>query len=68
MAEESQTKTKKASTTSYRFVGSHADTTAAGAPIGPGDQVDLTDEEAKEPHNAMLLETGAIIPIEEGKE
>lgn len=51
----------------YRFVGDHADTLASGSPVGPGDFVDLTDEESGEPHNKMLIDDGSLIEAAEEK-
>jgi hypothetical protein len=48
----------------YRHVGRHADTLATGAPIGPGEFVDLTDQESKD---EPLIEDGTLIPTEEPK-
>jgi hypothetical protein len=45
----------------YRFVGDHADTLASGSPVGPGDFVELTDEESAEPHNKMHIDDGNLI-------
>jgi hypothetical protein len=48
----------------YRFVGSHADQLASGRPIAPGEFVDLTAEEAKDPYNAMLIADGNLVDPE----
>jgi hypothetical protein len=49
----------------YRFVGDHADTLASGSPVGPGDFVELTDEESDEPHNKMLIDDSKLIDAAE---
>jgi hypothetical protein len=67
MADESAPKadTKKSGkTTSYRHVGLHADVLDGGMPVGSGDQVDLTDEDAQLAINKMLVDEGVLIPIE----
>jgi RNA 3'-terminal phosphate cyclase len=53
------------STQQYRFVGSHADTLANGRPVEPGEFVELTDEDLKEPQNATLLDDGLLMLIGE---
>lgn len=45
----------------YRYVGDHADTLASGSPVGPGDFVELTDEDSEEAHNKMLIDDGKLI-------
>lgn len=45
----------------YRFVGDHAETLADGRPVGPGDFVDLSDDEIAEDHNAMLVADERLI-------
>lgn len=55
-------------TRQYRFVGSHADVLPNGRPIGPGEYVDLTDEEVRDPYYEMLLADGNLIGTEEQAE
>jgi hypothetical protein len=49
----------------YRYIGDHADTTGSGQPLGIGDYVELSDDEAKDPHNASLIESGQMIEAPE---
>lgn len=49
----------------FRFVGDHADTLASGSPVGPGDYVELTDEESAETHNKMLIDDGKLLEAAE---
>jgi hypothetical protein len=53
---------------SYRYIGSHADQLAGGQPVAPGDYVELSEEDLKDPHNAMLLEDGKLIEGEQPKQ
>jgi hypothetical protein len=50
-----------ADTKKYRFVGQHADSLDSGRPIGPGEFVDLTDEEIEQPHAAGLIQVGLLV-------
>lgn len=51
-------------TKQYRFVGDHADNLASGRPIEPGEFVDLTDAEVRDPFNEALITDGALIGTE----
>lgn len=50
--------------THYRFVGTHVDDLADGRILEPGQFIDLTDEEATDPHNALRIEAGLLIEVE----
>lgn len=50
----------------YRYVGAHADTLDSGQPVGPGDFVELEDEDVRLPQNEMFLADGRLIAAEEG--
>jgi pyruvate/2-oxoglutarate dehydrogenase complex dihydrolipoamide acyltransferase (E2) component len=52
----------------YRYMGSHADMLNSGRPIEPGEFVELTEEELKEPHNAMLLEDDKLMLVDKEAE
>lgn len=52
-------------TKQYRFIGSHADMLASGRPVEPGEFVDLTDDELREPHNTMLLDDELLLLIKD---
>ena len=52
----------------FRYVGSRADQLANGRPIGPGDFVELTDEEIRDPHNETLVAEGKLIGVEDDAE
>jgi hypothetical protein len=45
----------------YRYVGGHAIVTESGAPLGPGDFIELSDEDAQSPYNTTLIEEGRLI-------
>jgi hypothetical protein len=51
--------------TKYHFVDSHADVLSSGQPVAPGDVVDLSDNDLKQPHNASLLEDGKLVLSED---
>jgi hypothetical protein len=44
----------------YRYVGLTSETLASGRPVSLGDQVNLTDKEQKDSHNAWLIESGRL--------
>jgi|KBSMisStaDraftv2_1062788.scaffolds.fasta_scaffold62383_6 hypothetical protein len=48
----------------HRHVGRHADALNTGAPIGPGEFVELSDKEAKD---EPLVKEGTLIPTEASK-
>jgi hypothetical protein len=52
----------------YRYIGTRADQLANGRPVGPGDFVELTDEDLREPHNEMLAADGKLIGVEDDTE
>lgn len=52
----------------YRFVGSHAEVSPDGAPIGIGDFIELTDDQARHPFFEDLLAQGTLIGTEESSE
>lgn len=54
-------------TTQYRFVGSHAEEIAVGdkrVPVGPGDFVNLSDDDLKQEGNAVLIESNTLVTTE----
>lgn len=53
---------------SYRFIGSHADQLSSGRPITPGEFLELTDEELREPHNEQLAADGLLLGIDKPAE
>lgn len=46
----------------FSFVGKHAQDLHDGRMVVPGQEVTLTATEAKEPHNARLIEEGQLLP------
>lgn len=48
-------------TKQYRFVGEHADNLASGRPIEPGEFVDLTDDDVRDPFNEAMIADGLLI-------
>lgn len=48
--------------TEFRYVGSTADTLANGRPVGPGEFVNLSEQE--ESDNQALVEDGRLLKIE----
>jgi hypothetical protein len=55
-------------TRQYRYVGSHADVLADGRPIGPGEFIDLTDDQLRDPFYEDRLANGVIIGTEDEAE
>lgn len=50
------------------MVGSHAEDTAEGAMLGPGDSTeDLASFDPDNEHNKRLIDEGVLIPIEAAK-
>jgi pyruvate/2-oxoglutarate dehydrogenase complex dihydrolipoamide acyltransferase (E2) component len=49
----------------YRNVGNHAEDLADGRMVGPGEYVEIDDEQLKEGRNADLIDTGVFIEIGE---
>lgn len=54
-----------ASKTKYRFVGPHVDDLHDGRLLEPGGFYTLTPDEAGQPHNALRIEAGLLVPVEE---
>lgn len=52
---------KKQTAASYRFVGDHPDVLANGRPVEPGEFVNLTDEDVRDPYNETLIHDGRLI-------
>jgi len=52
----------------YRFVGGHADMLGDGRPVAPGDFVQLTDEDLKDPHNEALAADGLLLAVSDAGE
>jgi hypothetical protein len=46
----------------YRHMGDHAEELAGGRPVGPGEAVELSAEDEKDPHNKSLIEQGIFVP------
>jgi hypothetical protein len=49
----------------FQYAGPHPDTLASGRPIGSGDVVELSVEEAGDPHNKRLIDEGLLVAIGE---
>ena len=45
----------------YKFVGEHPEDLASGQLLEPGESVNLTNEEADDPHNQALMADGKLI-------
>lgn len=45
----------------YRNVSDHPEELAGGRTLEPGEFVDLSDEEAKDPYNAALISDGTLV-------
>jgi len=45
----------------FVYVGSHPTTLANGQPVAMDDVVDLSPDDQKAPHNAMLIEDGHLV-------
>jgi hypothetical protein len=45
----------------YKMVGAHAEDLADGRVLAVGEEVDLSKEEIKDPHNQRLVEEGKLI-------
>lgn len=58
MAEEHKTR-------QYRFIGTHAEVLPDGRPIGPGDLIDLTDEEVRHSFYEDLIAGENLIGTED---
>ena len=59
---------KEKNSDSFRSVSSHVEDLASGRTLAPGEFVDLTKEEQKDPHNARLLEEGILISTDATEE
>lgn len=55
-------------TLQYRFVGDHAEVLANGRPVEPGEFVDLTEDELRDPFYEDLIHNGNLIGTDEGGE
>lgn len=52
----------------FRWVGSsHPQSLASGRMLAPGETVELSAEEARDPQNAVLIEEGGLIPVKAPK-
>lgn len=51
----------------YRFVGLHTEDLASGQPLGPGDYVELDDEDFEDAHNKRFLDEGLLIEAPKSK-
>lgn len=49
----------------YYYTSLTANTLANGKPLAFDDQVELTDDEAGDDHNAALIDAGHLVPLEE---
>lgn len=50
----------------YRHVGTHAEDTAEGVELAPGDSTESIKKfDATKPRNVQLIDDGILIPIEE---
>lgn len=47
--------------TDYKFIGNHPEDLADGRLLVPGEVVQLSPDELKEPHNARYIEEGLLI-------
>lgn len=77
MAEDSNTpkpkpdpepKAAEPTTLQYRFVGSHADTLHNGRPVEPGEFVELTEDDLRDPYIEMLAHDENLIGTDEAGE
>ena len=50
----------------YVSADASPETLASGQPLVPGETVDLKAEDAKDPHNKRIIESGALIKVESG--
>lgn len=48
----------------YKHVGVHAEDLADGRMLGPGEIVELDEEQIAEPHNARLLGEGILLSLD----
>jgi hypothetical protein len=55
-------------TKKYRFIGSHAEILANGRPVEPGEFVELSDEEIREPQNETLAADGLLVGLDDAAE
>jgi hypothetical protein len=46
----------------FTYYGRHADTLGDGSPLAPGQSVQLSAGDVKEPHNARLIREGLLLP------
>lgn len=45
------------------YVGDHADQTAAGRPLEPGDTVSAAQVDPKHPHDKRLIDDGVLVNL-----
>jgi hypothetical protein len=62
-----QGKKQESSGTQYRYVGDHAEILDSGAPVGVGEYVTLTDEQAEGQVAKALIEAGRLIDASDFK-
>lgn len=51
--------------TEYRYVGSYATALRSGRPVGPGETMELTDEEVNA--NGAMIEDGLLLEVQPTK-
>lgn len=52
----------------YKLGGLHPQDLASGRLLEPGETVELTDEEARDPHNKALIDSGVLFDLGEFSE
>lgn len=52
----------------YRYVGRNPDVLDGGRPVGPGDLIELTDDEVRLPHNESIAAAGHLIGVDSDAE
>jgi len=50
-------------TMEYKWVGNHPQDLASGRVLAPGETCELSPAEAEDPHNAALIDSGALIGV-----
>jgi hypothetical protein len=59
---------KQKSSTKYRYVGDHAEILDSGAPVGPGEYVELSGDQLEEPVTKALIDGGKLIDASDVKD